>query len=210
MDVGDGGIRVLDVEYEGLDFYWRPNHPSELLFRGGTAAGSGLVLVDVDRPGSARLVAADGDEFLRPNGWTPDGERIFYTRRAPDVDGSAPARTRILDVTTGAFVDIDAGYADISNDGTRFVAIDDDGRPCIASIDGGPCVAIADSEHAYDGTFAGGTFWAPDDRSIVATRSADLASPSDDLLLIDPAGRGVGALPSWLADGAESWQRVAR
>jgi len=210
MDVGDGGIRVLDVEYEGLDFYWRPNHPSELLFRGGTAAGSGLVLVDVDRPGSARLVAADGDEFLRPNGWTPDGERIFYTRRAPDVDGSAPARTRILDVTTGAFVDIDAGYADISNDGTRFVAIDDDGRPCIASIDGGPCVAIADSEHAYDGTFAGGTFWAPDDRSIVATRSADLASPSDDLLLIDPEGRGVGALPSWLADGAESWQRVAR
>jgi WD40 repeat protein len=210
VDTADGGVRPLDLSYDGLDFYWRPGHPRELLVRGMTQEGTGLHLVDVGRPGSAHLVVLDGDDFLRPNGWTPDGQRIVFTRRAPDVDGSAPARTRILDVTTGAFVDIDAGYADISNDGTRFVAIDDDGRPCIASIDGGPCVAIADSEHAYDGTFAGGTFWAPDDRSIVATRSADLASPSDDLLLIDPEGRGVGALPSWLADGAESWQRVAR
>lgn len=209
VDTADGGLRQIDVSYDGLDFYWRPGHPSELLVRALGEAGAGLFLVDVDRPGSARLIAADGDEFLRPSGWTPDGQRIVFTRRAPDVDGSAPAQTRILDMTTQAFVDIDAGYADVSNDGTRIVAIDQDGRPCIASTDGGSCVAIGDSTHAFDGTFAGGTFWAPDDQSIVATRSAEMGSPSDHLLLIDPAGRGVGATPSWMAEGAESWQRVA-
>ena len=209
VDTADGGTRFLGVDYQGLDFHWRPGHPSELLIRGERDLVVGLVLVDVDHPDSASVVAADGDDYLRPSGWTPDGRRIVYTRRDQGVDGSAPAETRILDLTTGAVVDIEAGYADISNDGTRIVAIDHDGRPCIASIDGGPCVAIADSAHVYDGTFAGGTFWAPDDSSIVATRSADLASPSDDLLLIDPVGRGVGAPPSWMAEGAESWQRVA-
>jgi dipeptidyl aminopeptidase/acylaminoacyl peptidase len=209
VDTADGGVRSLDVAYTGLDFYWRPGHPTEILFRGETAEGSGLVLVDVDRPGSARLVAADADHYLRPNGWTPDGRRIVFTRVDQGVDGSAPAETRILDVTTHAVVDIEAGYADISNDGKRIVAIDPDGRPCIASIDGGPCVAIADSAHAYDGTFAGGTFWAPDDGSIVATISADVPPPSRRLLLLDPEGRGTGAPAPWMADGAESWQRVA-
>ncbi|HET9085481.1 MAG TPA: hypothetical protein VFN41_13855, partial [Candidatus Limnocylindrales bacterium] len=193
VDTADGGLRSVDVAYQGLDFYWRPNHPSELLFRGETAEGIGLVLVDVDRPGSARLVAADADDYLRPSGWTPDGRRIVYTRRDQGIDGSAPAETRILDLTTQAFVDIEAGYADISNDGRRILAIDQDGRPCIASIDGGPCVAIADSAHVYDGTFAGGTFWAPDDRSIVGTISADVPPTSRRLLLLDPEGRGIGA-----------------
>jgi dipeptidyl aminopeptidase/acylaminoacyl peptidase len=209
VDTADGGIRPLDVVYGGLDLYWRPDHPTELLVRGATKEGSGLVLVDVDRPGSARLVAADAEDYLRPSGWTPDGRRIVYTRRDQGVDGSAPAETRILDLTTGAFVDIEAGYADISNDGTRIVAIDHDGRPCIASIDGGPCIAIADSAHAFDGTFAGGTFWAPDDRSIVGTISADVPPAMRDLLLLDPEGRGIGAPAAWMADGAESWQRVA-
>jgi hypothetical protein len=209
VDSTDGGLRSVDVAYQGLDFYWRPNHPSELLFRGQSADGTGLVLVDVDHPRSARLVAADDDTMmLRPNGWTPDGRRIVYTRRGTS-DDSSPEQTRILDLTTRAFVEIDAGYPDISNEGSRIVAIDHDGRPCIASIDGGPCVAIADSAHAFDGTFAGGTFWAPNDESIVATISADAASPSGNLLLLDPEGRGIGAPPRWMTEGAESWQRIA-
>lgn len=203
VDTADGGLRTIDVAYEGLDFYWRPGHPRELLFRGATADGVGLVLVDVDRPESARLVAEDGDDVLRPNGWTPDGRRIVFTVRNPGVDGAAPARVRVLDLTTQAFIDIDAGYADVSNDGTRLLAIDNAGRPCIASIDGGPCKDIAAAALGYDGTFAGGTFWAPDDRSI-------LVSASDSLRLLDPSGGVTGASPSWLADGAESWQRVAK
>ena len=209
VDAADGGLRSVDVAYQGLDVYWRPNHPSELLFRGETAEGTGLVLVDVDRPGSARLVAADADGYLRPSGWTPDGRRIVYTRRDQGVDGSAPARTRVLDLTTQAFVEIDAGYADISNGGTRIVGLDHDGRPCIASIDGGPCVAIAESANAYDGTFAGGTFWAPNDQAIVATRSADVPLPLENVFLLDPEGAGMSARPEWIAEGAESWQRIA-
>jgi hypothetical protein len=174
-----------------------------LLFRGETADGAGLVLADVDHLGSARLVAADGDDVLRPNGWTPDGRRIVYTLRNPEVDSTGPARIRVLDLTTEAFVDIDAGYADVSNDGTRLLAVDPDGRPCVASIDGGPCVAIADAALGYDGTFSGGTFWAPNDESIVASTDRGLE-------ILDPAGGEAGRPPSWLTDGAESWQRLAR
>ena len=202
VDAADGGVTPLDIRYQGLDLYWRPGHARQLLFRGETADGAGLVLADVDDLGSARLVAADGDDVLRPNGWTPDGRRIVYTLRNPEVDSTGPARIRVLDVTTEAFVDIDAGYADVSNDGTRLLAVDDAGRPCVASTDGGPCVAIADAALGYDGTFSGGTFWAPNDQSI-------LVSASDRLRLLDPAGGATVAPPSWLADGAESWQRVA-
>ena len=74
----------------------------------------------------------------------------------------------------------------------------------IASTEGGPCVAIADAALGHDGTWAGGTFWAPDDRSILVAAAAP-----DDLTLLDPAGDITGASPSWMADGAESWQRVA-
>jgi hypothetical protein len=110
---------------------------------------------------------------------------------------------RILDVTTQAFVEIDAGFAEVSNDGTRLLAIGRDGRPCIASTDGGPCKAIAEPARVFEGGFAGGTFWAPDDESIVATTEHGLE-------ILDPAGGETGSAASWLADGAESWQRVAR
>jgi len=204
LDTADGGVRTLDVGYQGLDFYWRPTHPSELLFRGETADGVGLVLVDVDRPASARLVAGDGEDVSRPNGWTLDGQRIVYTLQNFADDSAPPTgRTRILDMTTGAFVDIDGAYAHVSNGGTRLVAIGRDSRPCIASIDGGPCNAIADATKAYDGTYAGGASWAPNDGSIMVSSFGTLA-------LLDPAGQGSGAPPSWMTDGAESWQRVAQ
>ena len=201
VDTADGGLRQLDVLYDGLDFYWRPGHPSELLVRALAKDGAGLFLVDVDHPGSARLVASDGDEYLRPNGWTPDGGRIVFTRER-GTEGGAPPRIRVLDLATLRVVDIDAGYAHVSNDGTRLLAIAEDGRPCVASIDGGPCVYIAGAHRAYVGTFFGGAQWAPDDTSIVVSSFGSFA-------LLDPAGVGTGAPPSWMLDGAESWQRVA-
>jgi len=202
VDTVDGGVRPLDLVYDGLDFYWRPGHPSELLVRGLTKEGAGLYLVDVDRPGSADLVALDGDDYMRPNGWTPDGERFVFTRVADSPDAADPVSVRVLDMTTQAFVEIDAGFADVSNDGTRLLAIGRD-RPCIASIDGGPCKSIADPARVFQGGFAGGTFWAPDDESIVASTDRGLE-------ILDPAGGEAGRPPSWLTDGAESWQRLAR
>jgi hypothetical protein len=203
VDTADGGVRPFGVDYQGLDFHWRPAHPSELLFRGTTADGFGLAVADVDDPGSARLVAAGGDEGLRANGWTPDGRQIIYTREIPGDGDQWSARIRLLDLTTQAVVDVEAGFAHVSNDGMRLVAIGDDGRPCVASIKGGPCISIADSGHAYVGTHAGGAQWAPDDESIMVSSFGTLA-------LLDPAGKGSGAPPSWMSDGAESWQRVAR
>ena len=204
VDTADGGSRPLDLAYDGLDFYWRPGHPSELLVRGLGDDGSGLYLVDVDRAGSERLVAPDGSDNVRPNGWTPDGRRIVYTRVDPAAsDGVGAARVRIADVSTQAFVEIEAGYSDVSNDGSRLLAITPDARPCIASIDGGPCVAIADPEHMFDPGFASGTFWSPDDQSIVASTNLGL-------VILDPTGHQSPAPPPWLAEGAESWQRVAR
>ena len=204
VDTADGGSRPLDLAYDGLDLYWRPGHPRELLVRGLGDDGSGLSLVDVDRAGSERLVAPDGSDNVRPNGWTPDGRRIVYTRVDPAAsDGVGAARVRIADVSTQAFVEIEAGYSDVSNDGSRLLAITPDARPCIASIDGGPCVAIADPEHMFDPGFASGTFWSPDDQSIVASTNLGL-------VILDPTGHQSPAPPPWLAEGAESWQRVAR
>ena len=204
IDTSDGGVRPLDLSYDGLDFYWRPGHPSELLVRGFADGGTGLVLIDVDRAGSERLVTPDVGDMVRPNGWTPDGRRIVYTRvDPPGNDGAVAARIRVLDVTTQAFVEIDGAFAEVSNDGTRLLAVSEDNRPCIASIEGGACVAIADSEHVFYGAFAGGTFWAPDDQSIVA-------STDRGLVILDPTGQRSDPPPAWLAEGAESWQRVAR
>jgi Tol biopolymer transport system component len=204
LDTADGAVRPLDVSYTHLDFYWRPGSASELLFRGSTADGSGLVVADVDDPGSARLVAADDDgAMLRPNGWTPDGRRIIYTRQIPVSQDQSLSRVRVLDLSTEAVVDIEAGYAHVSNDGKRLVAIDDDGRPCVASVDGGPCVAVAGADQAYGGTHASGATWAPNDESIMVSSFGNLA-------LLDPAGNGTGTPPAWMTDGAESWQRVAR
>ena len=202
MDAADGALRSVDVAYDGFDVYWRPGHDAELLFRGRTAAGQGLVLADVNRSGSERLIASDADEFLRPNGWTLDGGRFVYTREAGTQDGPVPARIRVLDITTQTGVDIDAGYAHVSNDGMRVVAISDDGRPCIAPIAGGSCSPIASSAQAYVGTHAGGAQWAPNDGSILVSSGGTLA-------LLDPAGGTTRAMPDWMADGAESWQRVA-
>ena len=202
IDTADGGATPLDVSYDGLDFYWRPGHAGQLLLRGATAEGVGLVVADVNDARSARLVAPDADEYLRPNGWTPDGRRIIYTRRNPGDDGSVPANVRLLDLATQAAVDIEAGYAHVSNDGSRLVAIGHNGLACVASTSGGPCAAVADAEYAYDGTYAGAVQWAPNDESIMVSSFGKLA-------LLDPAAKRSGAPPDWMAEGAESWQRVA-
>lgn len=198
VDTADGQVERFQVNYSGLDFYWRPGYAAQLLFQGGTRDGHGLVVADVEDPAAAELIVEAGDG-PRPNGWTPDGHRIVYT--VWTADG---AQLHVLDIGTGDDVVIDAGFGHVSNDGQRILAVDTSGRPCVAPIDGGQCIAIGPIGRTYDGTHAGGAQWAPDDAWIVTVRLDDPGSAS----LLDPKGV-VDAQPAWIADGAESWQRLA-
>ncbi|HSL77015.1 MAG TPA: hypothetical protein VK867_08725 [Candidatus Limnocylindrales bacterium] len=204
VDAVDGTVKWVNVGYDGLDFYWRPGVARELLFQGRTSEGIGLVVAAVDEPASASLIlAAPSGVTLRPNGWTADGRRVVYTRIDEDAE---TVSVHVLEVDTGVEVEIDAAFAHVSNDGTRLLAIDPAGRPCVASVHGGPCIAIGEPGQTYIGMHAAAAHWAPDDGSIM------VRVPAGDGLrgvLLDPTG-GTNEQPSWLAADAESWQRLAR
>jgi hypothetical protein len=115
-------------------------------------------------------------------------------------------RTHILDPATGAETIIPVAFGQLSNDGSRIVGFNgDDARSwlCVAPIDGGPCVRIGEEAQAPEASHHAGLQWAPDDKWIL-TRPAS-GGPA---ALLDPDG-GMPAQPPWLADGAESWQRLA-
>jgi Tol biopolymer transport system component len=201
VDAGTGDLTPLDVGYLELDVYWRPPDGHQILFLGGTAANHSLFVVDIDDD-TVKEVArpAIPDGLLRPNGWTPDGQRIIYMRG----DGTGDrVVTHVLHLTTGEDVTIDAGFGHVSNAGDRLLALDGFGRMCIADIRGGPCVRIAQAFPAYGAGHAAGPHWSPDDEWIM-TRFED----GSRARLIDPDGVSLDQ-PSWLSDGAESWQRVA-
>ena len=203
VDAADGTVRQSAVGYTGLDFYWRPGDTREILFSGGASNGGGLVVADVDDPaGSTLIVGASTGVELRPNGWTADGRRAVYTRYDGDVEKLS---VRVLDVATGAETILEAGFAHVSNDGTRLLAIDPTGKPCVASIDGGPCIAIGEADQAYTGLQATGAYWAPNDEWVMV-RVPDVGR--DRGVLLDPSG-GTNEQPEWLSADAESWQRVA-
>lgn len=201
VDANDGGVTRLEVGYLDLDVYWRPGSDGEVLFHGVTADGrQGLVVVDVDDPAEGRLLVPESSqETLRPNGWTPDGRRLLYTR-----DESSGARLYVLDLPTGTEVEIDAAHGHVSNDGSRILALDDDGA-CVVSIEGGQCDLIAPADRAYEGGFGNAAHWAPDDGWILI-RETDRAGRA---FLLDPTG-GMERTPTWAESGGESWQRRAR
>ena len=161
----------------------------------------GLFMVDVDDGTVTEIAprAAPGGR-IRPSGWTPDGRRVVFMRE----HGSGRMRTHIVDVTTGAEVTLDdVGFGHVSNDGSRMVALDAVGRVCVANLSGGPCVRIGQPSQAYVGTHAAGAQWSPDDEWILVR---DLFGGG--AILVDPDGQDHDQ-PSWIADGAESIQRVA-
>ncbi len=135
---------------------------------------------------------------VRPSGWTPDGQRFVYSRGDVDI----PFRTHVLDTISDEEVVIDAAFAHVSNDGSRLVALDDQDRMCVASIDGGPCNPISEQAQAYEGTTAAAVEWSPNDEWIISRPGFGPA------VILDPDG-GSQDQPSWIADGAESWQRKA-
>ncbi|HEX7345881.1 MAG TPA: hypothetical protein VF253_03770 [Candidatus Limnocylindrales bacterium] len=207
VDAEAGRVTRLEVGYLDLDVYWRPGDRRELLFHGVTRdGGRGLVVVDIDDPAAARLLVPEPtEESLRPNGWTPDGRRLVYTSVGePYAETGAGLRLHVLDITTGSHVVIEAGHGHVSNDGSRILALNAEG-PCVVSIEGGHCDLIARSSRAYEGGFASGVHWAPDDAWILVR---DPARPGRAFLL-DPSGDSQES-PAWPESGGESWQRRAR
>ena len=201
VDANSGALTPLAVDYLELDVYWRPPVGHQLMFFGGTGPNVGLFMVDVDDGVVTEIARPAGPGgWIRPSGWTPDGRRAVFMRD----DGSGRFRTHIADVTTGAEIVIDdVAYGHVSNDGTRMVALDADGRLCVANLSGGPCVQIGQPSQAYEGTHAAGAQWSPDDEWILIR---DLFNGG--AMRIDPDGQSADQ-PSWIADGAESIQRVA-
>jgi Tol biopolymer transport system component len=200
VDARSGAVTPLAVDYQGLDVHWRPPDGRQILYLGGRESAVGLFVADVDDGTVTEIARAGRDGWIRPSGWTPDGQRVVYM----GDDGSGRIRTHIVDVATGAEVTFDdVGFAHVSNDGSRMIALDTDGRVCVASLSGGPCVLIVQPSQAYEGTHAAGAQWSPDDRWILMRGLSDGSA-----VLVDPDSPD-RRQPSWIAAGAESIQRVA-
>ena len=200
VDTISGDLTPLPIDYAGLEVYWRPPDGGQLMFNGGKNGNVGLFMVDVE-DGSVTAIAetACPGAQIRPNGWTPDGRRALIT-----CLGDSGIRTVVLDPTTGAEVTFpDVAHGHVSNDGTRMVAVDADGRPCVANLSGGPCLQIGRPGQTYAGTHAAGAHWSPDDEWLLFRDQ-----PDGGAIVVDPDGENPDQ-PSWVADGAESIQRVA-
>ena len=200
VDAATGDLRTLPIEFIG-EAYWRPPDGRQVVYVGGIEADKVMSIVnladnkitDIVRPGKP-------EGFIRPNSWTPDGQRLVYMRG----DGIGSVMTHVRDMATGAEVRFsDALWGHVSNDGTRMVALDQTGRLCMAELRGGPCKLIAIGTQGYDGAHAAGAQWSPDDEWILVR----LAS-GDDAVLIR-TDTGTLDQPSWITEGGQSIQRVA-
>ena len=197
IDATDGsGTIIGDGAYGDFEFFWRPPDGRQLLFAGRHEDGARLLLYTVADRSLVELAASrDG---IRPIGWTADGSRYAY-----QLETEAPRTTRVVDLGTGAAVDVPVAYGHISNDGTRIAGLDAAGQPCVAAISGGPCRAIGRVDQAPFGPDRAALLWSPDDRWIVSLPSGS----SRGAILLQPEG-GVVDQPEWLVDGVSSWQRV--
>jgi Tol biopolymer transport system component len=201
IDTATGTARPLATDVEGLDVQWRPPDGRQLMVFGGPGPTLGLYLFTVADGTVAEVAPPDGlGSGIRLSGWTPDGQRVIYTR----ANDAGHGFTHVVDLTTGEEVIIDAAWAHVSNDGSRIVAINERDHMCVAKIVGGPCTEIGKPSEAYGGTHAAGVQWSPDDQWILSSRPVSGARS----VIVDPDGANQDQ-PSWLADGGESWQRKA-
>ncbi len=199
IDAADGTVRSLGVSNADGDIYWRPPDGRQLMFLGGTDSAPILSLVSAEDGSVEPLPMPEGDVVVsRASGWTPDGRRFAFFGSINGVDG-----THVIDLATRTEIAVGPGFGRLSNDGTRIVGMAandaEDTWLCVARIDGGPCTQVTDAYIDAWGTWFG---WSPDDRWILTTRS------DGSVLLFDSNG-GTQGQPSWLADGGQSWQRMA-
>ena len=206
VDASDGTVTSIGPAYLGFEFAWRPPDGRQLLFVGAwrhRPRPAALRRRYRARRGGAGRPCQAGQDEIRLAGWTADGTRYAYLVETPEA---GMLSTRVVDIATGAFVDVPVAYGHLSNDGTRIAGLvgNHGGEPCVASVAGGECRPIGTPRPgARRAHTTPGMYWSPDDRWVVSRP----ASRPAGAVLLDPDGSAVDQ-PAWLADGAESWQRV--
>lgn len=199
MDTGSGVVTNVAVDFEG-EAHWRPPDGRQLMFVAQSGTGPVVRLLDLaDLSVSEIARPATRDGFIRPTGWTPDGRRAVYMTAEPD----GTEVTHVVDLQTGDEVRIDAAFAHVSNDGSRVVGLDRQGRMCVASTTGGACRPIGTPALAYPGTTRASVQWSPDDRWVLVRPGS-----GDRAVILDPIGMTLEQ-PGWLSLGGASWQRRA-
>jgi Tol biopolymer transport system component len=203
VDVTSGEAQPLALDFEQESAYWRPPDGRQLMVLGGVEADRHMYLLTLEDGSLEEVGLHEGSGPIRSSGWTSDGQRFVYQRG--DYD-RLPIETYVLDVTTGNEVTIDAGFGHVSNDGTRMIALDNKQETmCVVDLRGGPCVPVGLPSQVYLWGNSAGVQWSPDDEWIL-TRP-----PVGDVLtaaLIDPEG-AILDQPTWISEGAVSWQRLA-
>ena len=203
VDVASGEATPLAVETPDVDVYWRPPDGRQLMVVGGVEPDLRMYLLTLGDRSLEEVPLLPSAGPIRVSGWTSDGQRFVYQRG--DYD-HLPIKTHVLDLVTGKEVTIDVGFGHLSNDGTRMVALDNDqGLMCVVDLSGGPCVPVGQPSQAYLWGHGAGAQWSPDDAWILTRQISD---DGETAALVDPDG-AVLDQPSWISDGAVSWQRVA-
>ena len=164
-----------------------------------------LVTPGVDKLEFLAPVGYLGSQF-RAGGWTPDGSRFVYASDPPwgqvhvvEVDGGRDVQIQPSIEGNGTI------YPRLSNDGRRVLFMEQgaEGKSwlSVAPSDGSKA-AIRVSDIYGDGIGIHYS-WSPDDTTI------EFEPNVGPKVLLDPDG-GPPTTPPWIAEGAESWQRLAR
>jgi Tol biopolymer transport system component len=201
VDVARGEATPLAADVAAVAVYWRPPDGRQFMVL-VEQPDLRLYLMTLEDRSLEEVRLSEGSGQIRVSGWTSDGRRFVYQRGEYDLP---PIETHVLDLVTRDEVTIGAGYGHVSNDGTRMVALDDQGSMCVVDLRGGPCVPVGQPSQAYGGAHAAGVQWSPDDEWIL-TRPP--GGDGDTAFVVDPDG-AVLDQPSWISDGAVSWQRTA-
>ena len=167
-----------------------------------------LVTPGVDKPDFLAPVGYLGSQF-RAGGWTADGSRFVYASDPPwgqvhvvEVDGFARSGRDVQ--IQPSIAGNGAIYPRLSNDGRRVLFMEQgpEGKSWLSVAPSDGTEAAVRVSDIYPDGIGIHYSWSPDDRSI------EFEPNVGPHVLLDPAG-GPATTPSWVAEGAESWQRRA-
>lgn len=199
-------IRTLNLGMSATGPTWRPPDGREILFRGQTPTGWGLLAVRPDGTGLRPITPLNGIEW---DGlffsWSPDGTRVAYQWR--ETSGAQAQRVFVVGADgrePRPITPAESVGAQWSPDGTKIAFFDADSSVpgdvapvSVVEVDGS-------NRRTALSTDGGGSFtWAPDGKSIIW-----LPESSDTPVLLD-AGGGPARPVSWSAETLPDWQRLA-
>ena len=217
------GVRSLDSpvafcgQDDGCDTSFRPPDGDQIVFVTGDPAA--VQTVNLDGTGLQTLVPPKINTGVTGPRWSPDGVRVAYgtwpyadtaTIRTHIVNADG-TMDRALPMPQGAVWDAPLAW---SNDGTRLAIMRGYGpffeRTVVAVVpadEGGLGVETDPSILAgWEGEFD--LEWAPDDSSILLTRTASDTPVPTPQVLIDPRTGEFHELP-WKTVSRPAWQRIA-